>query len=98
MLRPDVHPQASQRLFKDRYVRLKVGIARSATQKYANPSDAFGLLRVRGDGQYRRAADKRDELSPPHSITSSASASRSRGILRPSAVAVLLLITSSNLV
>src|SRR5262249_6422929 len=46
----------------------------------------------------RRAAEQRDELAPPHSITSSASASSLSGIWRPSVLAVFRLITSSNLV
>jgi hypothetical protein len=46
----------------------------------------------------RRAAEKRDELAPPHSITSSANASSLSGTSRPSAFAVFRLITSSNLV
>ena len=40
---------------------------------------------------------QRDELAPPHSITSSAVASNDDGMVRPSALAVLRLITSSNL-
>ena len=43
----------------------------------------------------RRAAEQRDELAPPHSITSSARASSVGGTSRPSALAVLRLITSS---
>ena len=46
----------------------------------------------------RRAADERDELSPSHSITSSARASRVGEISRPSALATVRLKTSSNLV
>src|SRR5215471_21288865 len=45
-----------------------------------------------------RAANKRDELPPPHSITSSARASNDEGIVRPRVWAVLRLITSSYLV
>jgi len=46
----------------------------------------------------RRAAEQRDELAPiHHSITSSARASRVGGTSSPSALAVLRLITSSNL-
>ena len=56
------------------------------------------LLRTRRERLCRRAADKRDELAAFHSITSSASASSLSGIWRPSAFAVLRLITSSNLV
>src|SRR5262249_24446490 len=47
----------------------------------------------------RPAAEQRDELAAPHhSITSSASVSRLSEMLTPSALAVLRLITSSNLV
>src|SRR5262249_34850390 len=45
-----------------------------------------------------RTAEQRDEVAPPHSITSSASESTSGGMESPSALAVLRLITSSNLV
>src|SRR5262249_61752211 len=37
----------------------------------------------------RRAAEQRDELAPPHSITSSARASNGSGTVMPSALAVL---------
>ena len=59
----------------------------------------FALLRPRRERPSgRRAAEQRDELAPPdHSITSSARASRLVE-WRPSAFAVLRLITSSNLV
>src|SRR5262245_24845741 len=58
------------------------------------------LLRLRRERPSgRRAAEQCDELAPPdHSITSSARASRDGGTSRPSALAVLRLITSSNLV
>ena len=57
------------------------------------------LLRARRERpRRRRAAEQRDELAPLHSITSSAGASSVAGTLRPSALAVLRLITSSNLV
>jgi hypothetical protein len=52
------------------------------------------LLRPAG----RCAAEQRDELAADHSITSSARASSVGGMSRPSAFAVLRLITSSNLV
>src|SRR3954470_8567557 len=45
-----------------------------------------------------RTTEQRDEPAPFHSITSSARASNEGGISRPSALAVLRLITSSNLV
>src|SRR6516164_7545718 len=46
----------------------------------------------------RRAADAPNELAPPHSITSSARASSDGGRPRPSALAVVTLMTSSNFV
>src|SRR5262245_43327719 len=46
----------------------------------------------------RRAAEQRDERAPSHSITSSATNSRSRGISRSRDLAVFRLMTSSYLV
>src|SRR6266480_5210390 len=46
----------------------------------------------------RRAAAPRDELAPPHSITSSAATCSVSGTFMPSAFAVFRLMTSSNLV
>src|SRR6516225_6941897 len=46
----------------------------------------------------RRAAEQRNELAPPHSITSSARASRRSGTASPSDLAVLRLSTKSNFV
>src|SRR6476469_2200990 len=58
-----------------------------------------GLLRSCREWPDCRTAEQRDELAAfHHSITSSASASSFAGISRPSALAVLRLITSSNLV
>src|SRR3974390_1753427 len=58
-----------------------------------------GLLRVRGERPRGcRTKEKRDELAPPHSITSSAVTSSDGGIVSPSALAVLRLIMSSYLV
>src|SRR5436305_330200 len=59
------------------------------------------LLRLRGEGPgngCRRAAEKLDELAALHSMISSAMEDRPGGTLRPSALAVLRLITNSNLV
>ena len=57
------------------------------------------LLRACRERPSRRAAEQRDELAPSHhSITSSARASSVGGTSRPSALAVLRLITSSYLV
>ena len=57
------------------------------------------LLRARPERpRGRRAAEQRDELASPHSMTSSAATSRPGGTVRPSAFAVLRLMTSSYLV
>src|SRR5262245_4827589 len=57
------------------------------------------LLRACGESpRNRRAAEQRDELAPPHSITSSARSRNDSGIWRPSALAVVRLTTRSNLV
>src|SRR5262249_32233101 len=68
----------------------------SATCDATHPS---ALLRARRERpRRRRAAKKRDERAAFHSITSSALACNVSGTVRPSAFAVLLLITSANLV
>src|SRR5262249_49218025 len=65
----------------------------------ANPRKFFcRLLRTRRERPCRCAADELDECASFHSITSSASASSLSGTSRPSAFAVLRLMTSSNLV
>src|SRR5437016_3144582 len=65
----------------------------------ADAPDLAGLLRAcRERPRHRRAAEKRDELAARHSITSSARASSVGGTVRPSALAVVRLITRSNLV
>src|SRR5262249_32309989 len=46
----------------------------------------------------RDATNERNELAPPHSISSSARASSEGGTVSPSALATLRLTTSSNLV
>jgi hypothetical protein len=56
-----------------------------------------GLLCTRRERpRSRRAADERDELAAPHSITSSARPSSVIGKVRPSALAVLRLIANST--
>src|SRR5450759_998096 len=57
------------------------------------------LLRPRSERpRSHRAAEKRDELAPLHAINSSARASSAGGTVRPSALAVFMLIVSSTLV
>src|SRR5207237_7583930 len=60
--------------------------------------DSFRLRARDGQPKSGCAAKKCDELAPVHSITSSARASSDCGTVRPSAFAVLRLITNSNLV
>src|SRR5262249_37967669 len=55
------------------------------------------LLRARRERPRGRAAEQRDELAAPHSITSSARSRNASGIVSPSALAVVRLMTSSNL-
>src|SRR5215467_11914783 len=69
----------------------------------ADTSDPVGKLRPRRERpRCCRAAEEHDELAAVHpfghSMTSSASASSLSGIWRPSALAVLRLMTRSNLV
>src|SRR5262249_39152268 len=64
----------------------------------AYPVISFLRRRAYAKQQGDRAADERDELAPLHSITSSARASSDGGTVRPSALAVGRLITSSSLV
>src|SRR5690348_11334847 len=64
----------------------------------ANKRDHRQWLRACRERPARSAADKRDELAPPHSITSSARASIAGGIVRLSVFAILRLMTNSNLV
>src|SRR5262245_28569630 len=68
-----------------------------AARKDADPPHFLGRLCETGPRQgHRRAAEQRDELPPSHSITSSARAISVAGTSRPSAFAVLRLITSSS--
>src|SRR5262249_50187624 len=63
-----------------------------------NSHGLAALLRTRRDRPRRCAAEQRDELATFHSITSSVRASTVAGKSRPSALAVLRLMTNSYLV
>jgi hypothetical protein len=74
---------------------------RNGSAKVSSTSFRLGrrcLLRARRERPSRRAAEKGDELAALHSITSSAMASSDGGTVRPNMRAVVLLMTSSNLV
>src|SRR4029077_14042489 len=67
---------------------------RSNAQEADTP-DLPRLLRQSSDWRYHHLADQQDdEIAPLHSITSSAIASTPGGMVRPSVLAVLRLITS----
>src|SRR5262245_43042244 len=87
-------PEVAERLAK-RAERFRAG-----AKKEADAPHALRLLRAHHQRPYNgRAAEKRDERATrDHSITSSARASSVRGTVRPSALAIRRLITSSNLV
>src|SRR5262249_54122797 len=91
-----VHPAQFTQLI-DKRCELRLGFR--ITHQHADPPHPLGLLRARRERPgCRRAAEQRDELSPPHhSITSSARASSVGGTSRPSAFAVLRLMTTINL-
>src|SRR5262245_47716565 len=72
-----------------------LALRRRAARSEQSDSRHLRLLRARRERPRRCAAEQRDELAPPHSITSSASASSLSGIWRPSAFAVLRLMINS---
>src|SRR5262245_12701677 len=95
----DVPAQLPQPLQEHPGPGLIISVVRACGQEHADPPHLVSrLLRARRERPRRGAAEQRDELAPPdHSITSSASASSVAGMSMPSAIAVLRLITSSNL-
>src|SRR5262249_61880151 len=77
----------------------QMGRRRSRRLKAEKPDHRHRwLLRARRERPRGRAAEQRYERAPPHAITSSARASRVGGVSRPSALAVLRLMTNSYLV
>src|SRR5262245_1311110 len=76
---------------------VRYGVGRPAVQKSDHRQRRL-LRACRERPRDRRAAEKRDELAAFHSITSSARAMRVGGTSRPSAFAVVRLMTRSNLV
>src|SRR5262249_27988951 len=92
-------PQVCKRLRERRDVSLRHGIVFVARDEHADPPHAVALLRARRKRPRRhRSAEPRDERPAPHWITSSAVASSVSGTVRPRALAVLRLMTNSNLV
>src|SRR2546430_1718070 len=98
--RPSELPEPLPEILK---IALRVRIILGDPQQYRDPAHSDHrhrrLLRARPERpRRRRAAEQRDECTAPHSITSSARASRLSGTSSPSALAVLRLIASSYLV
>src|SRR5215813_4320176 len=91
-------------LLKYGHAGADIGIAFRNRHQHADTTNSLRLLCARCERPKKRrrgcrAAEQRDELAAPyHSITSSARASSVGGTSRPSALAVLRLITSSYLV
>src|SRR5262245_61639944 len=81
-------PESAQQLFVLRY---------GGEQPDHRHRWLLGARRERPCGR-RRAAEKRDELAPLHSITSSARAMSAGGTVMPSILAVSWLMTISNFV
>jgi hypothetical protein len=74
--------------------RLGLRLGLGAAHQYGYVPRPIALLPARRERPYRsRAAEKSDELSPRHSITSSARASRVGGTSSPIVLAVLRLMT-----
>src|SRR5215475_2640063 len=91
--------QVRNRLRERRDDSLRQGIGFVERHEHADAPDPPVLLRARRERpRRRRAAEQRDECAALHSITSSAMASSPGGKLRPNTLAVLRLITNSNLV
>src|SRR5262245_9613630 len=94
--RPTEMPQG---LLESWFARLYLWISRREGHEHPDTTHPLRLLRARRERPPgRRAAEERNEMPPPHSITSSARASSVAGTSRPSALAVLRLITRSYLV
>ena len=74
-------------------VPLLVILLRRSKLNADNPN-SLGALSMESARPCSGCADQRNELPPPHSITSSARAMSEDGMVRPSAFAVFRLITS----
>src|SRR5262249_23752228 len=83
-------PSASFKAMPEhRSARLRFWLILFEVHEHADAPHVLLLRPRRERPRGRRAADKRDELAPLHSITSSAIASSLSGMVRPSALAVL---------
>src|SRR5262249_24303220 len=102
-LDPYIPPNPPAQFLQDLLERCKsiltFRVLGSPVHEDADPPHAIWLLRARRQRpRDHRAAEQRDKLAPPHSITSSARPDRGRGTVMPSALAVLRFKNSSTLV
>src|SRR5262249_3265472 len=96
---PDDPAQFAEPLQQRCVAGLSFGIVRHPRHKHTDAANTLRLLRARRERpRGSRAAEQRDELAALHSITSSATSSRSRGISRLRNLAVLRLMTNSYLI
>src|SRR6516164_6801085 len=98
---PDIAALCPAELLKSlpqsRDAGLPYRIVRGEWHDHADAPHPFALLRARRERPGDRcAAEKRDELAPRHSITSSARASNASGTVKPSALAVFKFMISSK--
>src|SRR6516225_9567955 len=77
--------------------RFVLAVALGVRHQDSDAPYATWLLRARGERPCRHATEQRDELTPSHSITSSASSCNALGTSMPSNRAVCALMTNSNL-
>src|SRR5262249_52560414 len=94
---PDSPAQLLQSLQECRVAGLRLRIVRGVRHEHADAPHPLALLRPRRERPRGCASKQPDERAALHSITSSARASSLSGIWRPSALAVLRLITNANL-
>src|SRR6476661_2865298 len=90
--------QCGKGLLECRAARDCFDVIRSERAHDGDVPHRAGSLRACGKRPCNRAAQNSDELAPPHSITSSALASRDGGTVMPSALAVFRLMVNSNFV
>src|SRR5262245_5948559 len=90
--------EPAERALQRRNVGSCLRVSLRKLHQYPDPRYLLRSLSHSGKRPRGRAAEERDELAALHSITSSARASTVVGISRPSALAVLRLITNTYLV
>src|SRR6516164_496965 len=100
---PHVAPRSPTQLLepfqKCQMARLRAGRVCAYPFQETDEANSLALLRTRRERPcHRPATEQSDEVAPPHSITSSARASREGGTVRPAAFAAFRLIIRLYLV